>query len=353
MKERVFGKMPDGRTVKAYLLTNGRGAAAEVLNIGATVRSLSMPDREGRLSDVVLGCDTVDDYLASPYFGAVVGRYGNRIARGRFTLNGHEHALAVNNGENHLHGGGVGFNQRYWAIERVRAESGEAVKAALQSPDGEEGYPGNLDLAVTITLTGENVLRFEYVGTADLPTIVNPTHHGYFNLSGDLSSSILDHRLQINAETITPVDGGLIPTGDFMTVAGTPMDFNTQEAVGARIDADFEQLRYGGGYDHNYVLNNYEKGRVREAATVFHPGSGRTMTVYTDQPGVQLYTGNFLDGTITGKGGTAYPRRSGLCLETQHHPDSPNHPAFPSVVLRPGETYRHVTEYRFGSEIGG
>jgi aldose 1-epimerase len=330
-------------------LTNSSGASAEIVNVGAVVRSLRVPDKEGHLSDVVLGCDTVEAYLEqSPYLGAIVGRYGNRIRQGRFVLDGHTYALAVNNGEHHLHGGPTGYHQRFWEISPVDVPGGEGIKATLRSPDGEEAYPGNVSLDVTVSLGDDNALRFDYVGTTDRPTILNPTHHGYFNLSGDPRMTILDHILQIDADAVTPVDKGLIPTGAYLPVEGTPMDFRTPISIGDRIDADFQQLSYGNGYDHNYVLNDYEKGKLRKVARVRHPKSGREMTVLTDQPGMQLYTGNFLDGTM-GKDGVAYPRRSGFCLEAQHHPDSPNQPKFPSVVLRPGETYRQVTIYQFGT----
>ena len=341
--------MPDGKTVYGYLLSNRSGASAEVINIGAIVRTLEMPDRNGQLQDIVLGCDTVSDYLEqSPFFGAIVGRYGNRIQRGRFTLDGREYSLNVNNGDHHLHGGPSGFHQRYWEIEEADASDGTAVRAFLHSPDGEEGYPGDVDLEIVIALTEENALRFTYTGTCNKTTILNPTHHGYFNLSGDPTATILDHVLEIGADAITPVDKGLIPTGELMPVAGTPMDFRAPQAVGNRIDAEFDQLVYGGGYDHNYVLRDFEKGKVRTVARVHHPGSGRVMTVLTDQPGMQFYAGNFLNGAPLGKNGAAYPKRGGLCLEAQHYPDSPNQPQFPSVVLRPGETYRQVTAYRFG-----
>ena len=351
MNRKPFGKMPDGREVFSYLLTNRRGVSVSVINYGAIVQSLVVPDKDGALEDVVLGFDSLAPYLSSnPYFGAVVGRFGNRIAGGKFTLNGTAYDLETNNGDNHLHGGRMGFDKKYWEMEAVEVDSGAAVRARLESPDGDGGYPGAVVLDVVIHLDDENALRFEYRGTTDKPTILNPTQHSYFNLSGDPSRPISEHRLQIGADTITPVDSTLIPTGELMPVGGTPFDFREATEVGRRIDDDSEQLAIAGGYDHNFVLNDFEPGVVRKVAEVRDEGSGRVMSVSTDQPGMQLYTGNFLDGTLKGKGGVVYPKRCALCLETQHYPDSPNQPDFPSVTLNPGDTYRQETIYRFSIE---
>ncbi len=349
MNRRIFGKMSDGREVFSYRLENRRGASCEILNYGAIIRTLNMPDRAGRFQDIVLGFDTPAPYQTSnPYFGAVVGRYGNRIANGRFTLNDREYVLETNNGMHHLHGGTVGYDKRFWEIEAAACEDGVAVQARLESRDGEGGYPGHVTLRVLIQLTDENALRFDYRGTTDRPTILNPTHHSYFNLTGDLERTVLDHTLRIDADLFTPIDDGLIPTGELSPVDGTPFDFRKATTLGSRIDSPSQQLAFAGGYDHNFVLGGYEKGVVREVARVHDDQSGRTMTVSTDQPGMQLYSGNFLDGSLCGKEGVCYPFRSGLCLETQHYPDSPNHAHFPSVVLESGDIYRHETIYQFG-----
>lgn len=345
-----WGQTDEGTPVHLYTLTNARGASASIATWGATVVSLTVPDRTGQPGDVLLGFDTLPPYLQPhPYFGSIVGRYGNRIGGAQFTLDGQTYTLAKNNGENSLHGGLRGFDKHVWKAREVPSADGQALELVHVSPDGDEGFPGTLTATVVYTWTDDNALRIDYTATTDTPTVVNLTNHAYFNLSAGASPTILDHQLQLAADRFTPVDEGLIPTGELRPVADTPFDFRTARRIGEAIDADDEQIRFGGGYDHNFVVNG-EAGTLRRAAFVVDPASGRTMEVRTTEPGVQFYTGNFLDGTITGKGGRTYVRRSGFCLETQHFPDSPNKPDFPSVVLRPGETYRTTTVYRFGTE---
>jgi aldose 1-epimerase len=307
-----------------------------------------VPDRGGRSDDVVLGFDVIEGYLATePYFGAVVGRYGNRIAKGRFTLEGKSYQLATNNGPNHLHGGIKGFDKVVWEPEPFEHGGESGVVFTFTSPDGDEGYPGVVNARVTYTLTAANELIVDYFATADKPTPINLTQHGYFNLAGAGTGDILGHRLTLDADRFTPVDATLIPTGDLASVEGTPFDFRRPSTIGARIGADHPQLKYGNGYDHNWVLNG-APGQLRHAARLEEPTSGRTLDVSTTEPGVQFYTGNFLDGTLTGKSGRVYRHRYGLCLETQHFPDSPNHPAFPSTILRPGQPYASKTVFAFG-----
>jgi len=349
MTQSVFGKLPDGREVHEYTLKNGSGLTAGILTYGATVRSLLVPDRNGKFEDVVLGYDSVEGYAdGTAYFGAVVGRYGNRIAKGQFELDGKKYQLTINDGENHLHGGKNGFNKVLWDAKVLSQSPEPSIEMQYVSPDGEEGYPGTVTLKVTYTLTAKNELRISYEGTTDQPTILNPTQHSYFNLSGSFTRPILDHLLLIEADSYTPVDKGLIPTGQLMNVSGTPMDFRTPMAIGAHIDDAYEQLALGKGYDHNWVLGN--RGGVRRVAELYESSSGRLMTVFTDQPGLQFYSGNFLDGSARGKNGVAYGRRSALCLETQAFPDSPNKPQFPSAVLRPGQVYRQTTLYQFSTK---
>ena len=346
-EKSLYGKLPDGREVFQYTLTNKSGATVKVINFGAIVTSLIVPDRHGKFDDVVLGYDTLQGYVhGQSYFGAIVGRYGNRIGKGQFILEGKKYQLAVNNGENHLHGGNIGFNKVLWDAKKVQDSAGPSLQLTYISPDGEEGYPGTVTLSVTYTLTDKNELRIVYKGTTDKTTILNPTHHSYFNLSGSLNNTILDHVLTIEADTMTPVDNGLITTGKYLDVTNTPMDFRTPTAIGARINDQFEQLVFGKGYDHNWVIRNYTKGKVHKAAEVYEQKSGRLMTVYTDQPGLQFYSGNFLDGTAKGKG-VSYQLRTGLCLEAQCYPDSPNKPEFPSTTLKPGEVYHQTTLYQF------
>ena len=339
-----WAKTKDGQAVDIYTLNNSNGAVAKITNYGAIVTELCIPDKDGDLADVVCGFKTLAEYEAGhPYFGSIVGRYGNRIAKGKFTLDGTEYSLATNNDENHLHGGDVGFDKKVWSAEAVENEKSVGVKLTYVSPDMEEGYPGTLTSTVVYELTDDNELKIDYKATTDKATVLNLTHHGYFNLSGHDSGVILDHEMMIAADNFTPVDAGLITTGDIVPVKGTVMDFTTPAAIGARIK-DVE----GGGYDHNYVLNNQD-GSMALAARVVDPRSGRVMEVLTTEPGIQFYTGNFLDGTNKGKG-TVYNKHAAFCLETQHYPDSPNKPDWHSVVLKPGDTYTHTTIYRFSNK---
>jgi len=345
--QQAFGKTADGTPVDLFTLANPRGVQVSITNYGGIIVSLLAPDRQGRPGDIVLGFERLEDYLKGhPYFGAIVGRYGNRIAQGRFTLDGVEYRLARNNGENHLHGGLQGFDKKVWAARHWTDSDGAHLELAYSSPDGEEGYPGRLDVKVTYTLAENNQLRMDYYAVTDKPTVVNLTNHSYFNLAGE--GDILGHILRLNADRFTPVDSGLIPTGELRPVAGTPFDFTAPTPIGARIEQDDEQLRFGRGYDHNFVLRG-AGGALAEAAEVYEPRTGRVLRVLTTEPGVQFYTGNFLDGTLRGKGGRVYARRSGFCLETQHFPDSPNRPTFPSTVLRPGQTYRSTTVLEFSA----
>lgn len=343
-----FGTMPTGENVDLYLLRNVHGMEARITNYGGIVVSLTAPDRNGAYADIVLGFDDLESYLTKndPYFGAIIGRYGNRIAGGRFKLNGVEYKLAVNNGENHLHGGIKGFDKVLWTGREMRTKDGPAVALTYLSKNGEEGYPGNLNVRVVYTLTNKNELKIEYSATTDKDTVINLTHHTYFNFLGEGNGTILNHRMQINADRFLPTDAGSIPTGELQKVAGTPFDFLKTAAIGARIDQDHEQLKFGRGYDHTWVING-RSGTLRHAATVTDSFNGRTMELWTTEPGVQFYTGNFLDGSLTGKSGKPYPRRSGFCLETQHYPDSPNQPSFPTTTLRRGAIYRSTTIYRF------
>jgi aldose 1-epimerase len=349
VQEVPFGTLPDGQAVKLFKLTNDHAMEADITNYGCIVVRLLVPDRNGHLGDVVLGFDSLDQYLKeSPYFGAVVGRYGNRIGKARFEIDGVQYKLAANNEENHLHGGLVGFDKKVWNAEPIRTAKGVGVRLSYLSKDGEEGYPGNLRVTVTYTLTNANALEIDYHATTDKATPVNLTNHSYWNLAGQGQGNILRHEMMLNADHFTPVDAGLIPTGEIRSVKGTPFDFTQPEAIGARINQDEEQLKYGGGYDHNFVLNKPQPGKLTRAAKVTEPTSGRTMEVWTTEPGVQFYTGNFLDGTLVGKQGKRYGHRAAFCLETQHFPDSPNQPNFPSTILRPGHTYHSTTLFKFG-----
>ena len=343
-----FGTLDDGSKVTLYTITNASGAEAKVMNFGAIVVSLKVPDREGKLRDVVLGYDDLASYVKDKdFFGATVGRYGNRIGAGKFTLDGKSYQLTLNNGPNHLHGGTSGFFKKLWKAEPVKGKE-PGVKLTYVSKDGEEGYPGTVTITVTFSLTRENGLHIDYVGTTDKPTILNPTHHGYFNISGDPTHTILDEELMIAADKTTPVDAGLIPTGKLTDVAGTPMDFRKPTKIGARIDTKDEQLGFGKGYDHNWVISSPSK-KVRKVAELYDPSSGIAMQILTDQPGLQFYSGNFLNGTIHGKGGVAYQLRTAVCLEPQDFPDAPNHPNFPSAVLKPGQRYHQTTIYQFSA----
>lgn len=348
INENTFAGTIDGKEVKLYTLKNTNGLVAQVTNFGGRVVSLWVPDKNGNFEDIVTGYNTLDGYLNSKeiYYGALIGRYGNRIARGQFVLNDTVYSLVQNNGENHLHGGTKGFNDVVWDATQPDEQT---LVLTYTSPHMEEGYPGNLEVKVQYQLTIENELKIEYWATTDQPTPVNLTHHSFFNLKGDGNGTINNHLLQINADFYTPVDEGLIPTGEIAPVEGTPMDFRAPTAIGERVDDDFEQLKFGGGYDHNWVLVPAESG-LNFAARVIEPTSGRTMEVYTNEPGLQFYGGNFLDGSDTGKYGKPYEFRTSFCLETQHFPDSPNQPDFPSTILEPGEEYYSVCVYKFGTE---
>jgi len=338
-----WGNTPEGQPVELYTLTNAKGSEARIMTYGGVVVSLKVPDRSGALGDVVAGFDNLEGYLTPPpYFGAIIGRYGNRIGGGRFSLGGMEYPLAKNDGANHLHGGMRGFDKRVWSAKPLSPQS---LELSYLSKDGEEGYPGNLSATVTYTLTDAHELRIEYSATTDKETVVNLTNHSYFNLAGE--GDILGHQVMIHADRFTPVDKGLIPTGELKSVAGTPFDFLTAKTIGERIEQKDEQLIFGRGYDHNWVLNRTGSG-LETAAKVTDPKSGRVMEVFTTEPGLQFYTGNFLDGTLKGKG-RVYTRRSAFCMETQHFPDSPNKTAFPPTVLKPGDTYRTTTVYRFST----
>ena len=345
-----FGSMPDGAAVELFSLRNSAGVEVRAITYGAIVVSLRVPDRSGQLDDVVLGYDTAAEYATQPlaYFGAIVGRYANRIALGRFTLDGKTFQLATNDGKNHLHGGKKGFDAVMWRGEPVEDQRGASVAFTYTSKDGEEGYPGNLQTRVSYTLTDKNELIVDYHATTDAPTVVNLSQHSYFNLAGHGARDVLDHELQLFADRYTPVDSGLIPTGELASVEGTPLDFRQPTRIGARIGQDHPQLKLGGGYDHNWVLTRSGEG-LQPAAKVIERSTGRTMEIATTEPGIQFYSGNFLKGAQKGKQGRVYNHRTGFCLETQHFPDSPNQPKFPSTVLRPGGAYTSRTVFTFGT----
>lgn len=346
-----FGVTPAGDSVDVFTLTNANGMEMRVTNYGGIITSLRVPDREGNLENVVLGFDSLSAYTsdaykaANPYFGAIIGRYGNRIDEAQFTLDGQTHTLAANDGANHLHGGNRGFDEVVWTADPYETADSVGVVFTYTSPDGEEGYPGRLEARVTYTLTNNNEVAFDYHATTTKATPVNLTQHSYFNLDGEGDGTILDHELMINAEAFTPVDSTLIPTGEFRDVAGTPFDFTEPTPIGARIDQENRQLAYGMGYDHNFVLSRQDSDMLRLAARVYDPDSGRLMEVLTTEPGLQFYSGNFLDGSL----GADFEHRSGFALETQHFPNSPNEPDFPSTTLRPGEEYTSRTVYRFAT----
>lgn len=344
-----FGKTADGTPVELYMLKNGRGMEARIATYGGILVGLTAPDRHGNFADVVLGSDSLQGYLkGSPYFGALIGRYGNRIAGGSFSLDGATYTLARNDAPNSLHGGKNGFDKVVWkVVSSGVGDRGPQLILSYLSGDGEEGYPGNLDVRATYTLTDEDALSIRFEATTDKPTVMNLTGHSYFNLRG--AGDVLGHVVEIHAQRFTPVDRTLIPTGEFKDVAGTPFDFRRPHTIGERIGDANEQLQFGRGYDHNWVLDG-SPGTLRVNAEVYEPRSGRVLELLSDQPGLQFYSGNFLDGSITGKGGVVYGFRSGFCMEPQHFPDSPNHPDFPSTVLRPGETYRSTIVYRFKVE---
>lgn len=351
VKVSAFGKTADGRSVSRYLLSNSKSVEATLIDYGASLVSLKVPDRNGKSMDVVLGYDDIAGYEKDKsFFGASIGRYGNRIAGGQFILNGMTFHVPKNDGPNSLHGGTPGFNKRLWtAIDRSNPGA-EVVEFSYTSPDGEEGYAGTLMVKVTYTLPDDkNELKIDYAATTDKDTVVNLTNHCYFNLSGDMSQEILKHQLLLHASEFTPVDSTLIPIGELKPVKGTPFDFEQSTAIGSRINQDDEQLRFGKGYDHNWVLRRSDHAGLQLAAVAFEPSSGRVLEVLTTEPGVQFYSGNFLDGSAHGKGGQAYNHRTGFCLETQHFPDSPNHKNFPSTVLKAGQTYRSSTIFRFST----
>jgi aldose 1-epimerase len=348
----AFGTMPDGRQVDRYTLSNGRGMRIRLLTYGGIIQTIEVPDRRGHNGNVALGFDNLADYVArSPYFGSITGRYANRIAQGRFTLDGVTYQLAQNNGVNHLHGGNVGFDKRIWSATELRERDAVGLRLTYTSPAGEENYPGTLSATVTYRLTRDNEIRIDYRATTDAPTIINLTNHTYFNLAGEGSGTIEDHKLTVNASRYTPVDSTLIPTGTLDPVAGTPMDFRRSTAIGERIRDNFPQLVIGQGYDHNFVLDRRDNTfrQLEPAATVVDPDSGRVLSIRTTEPGLQFYSGNFLDGTLVGTSHHVYRQGDGFALETQHFPDSPNKPQFPTTVLRPGQTYNTTTVYEFST----
>ncbi|HEX4121755.1 MAG TPA: aldose epimerase family protein [Verrucomicrobiae bacterium] len=346
-KER-FGTMPTGEPVYIYTLHNSKGAEARIMTYGGIVVSLKMPDKKGQFNDVVLGFDNLDSYIkSSPYFGALIGRYGNRIAGGKFTLDGETYNLPINDGPNTLHGGTKGFDKRLWEAKAHKSADGPQLILHYLSKDGEEGFPGNLDVTAVYTLTDDNALRLEYTATTDKDTVVNLTHHGYFNLAG--SGDILSHVVMIPASHYTPVDATLIPTGELAPVENTPFDFRKPTPIGARIGEDNEQLKFGKGYDHNWVIDK-KFGDLTLMARVTEPTSGRVMEVWSTEPGLQFYSGNFLDGTLIGKYGWVYEHRDAFCMEPQHYPDSPNKPQFPTTELKPGEVYHNLIMYKFSTQ---
>ena len=345
--KEAFGKMPDGKEASIFTLVNASGNTVRVTNYGAKIVSIQVPDRNKKMADVVLGYDKLEQYLAGDkFYGSTVGRYANRIAKGRFTLDGVEYKLAINNAPNSLHGGPFGFHSVLWNAEKIQKDGYPSLKLTYHSPDGEEGFPGNMDVAVIYTWTADNALKIEYEATSDKNTVCNLTNHAIFNLRGAGAGDILSHELMIAADAFTPVDSTLIPIGEIRPVIGTVMDFNTPTAIGKRINEKYEQLVKGLGYDHNYVLRN-NNSINNLAASVYDPESGRVMEVYTTEPGLQFYSGNFLNGKDTGKGNTKYPYRTGFALEAQKFPDSPNQPTFPSTVLKKGDKYTQTTIYKF------
>ncbi|HEY8480525.1 MAG TPA: aldose epimerase family protein [Spirillospora sp.] len=352
ISKEPFGSLEDGTKVDRYTLTNGRGVRVRIITYGGIIQTLETPDRHGRRANIVLGFPTLKDYVdlnGGPYFGAVIGRYANRIAKGRFTLDGVTHQLAVNDGENSLHGGLKGFNTKVWKAQPFKGRDSVGLRLQYTSPDGEENYPGTLKTTVTYTLTTDDELRVYYHATTDKATIVNLTNHSYFNLAGEGTGTVYDHRLTLNASRYTPVDETLIPTGELAPVKGTPFDFTRPHTIGERIRVDHPQLLIGQGYDHNFVLDRRRPGALTEAARVTEPRTGRVLKISTTEPGVQFYSGNFLDGSFAGTSGRVYRQGDGFALETQHFPDSPNHPNFPSTVLRPGETFDSTTVYAFSA----
>lgn len=349
IEKTEYGKLAGGQTADLYTLRNADGMTAQITNYGGIIVGLTAPDKDGKFEDVTLGQDSLNAYVKNnPYFGALIGRYGNRIAKGKFTLDGKTYSLVTNNIGNHLHGGTVGFDKVLWTATPVEGDE-PALKLTYTAKDGEEGYPGNLAVTVTYTLQKDNALKIDYEATTDKPTVVNLTNHTYFNLTGGAKRDILDHVLTLNADRFIPVDKTLIPTGKLQPVANTPFDFTKPTVIGKRInDSTDTQIKYGGGYDHGWVLNG-SGDSLKLAATVYEPTSGRVMEVRTTEPAIQFYTGNFLDGTVTGREGFPYKKRYALCLETEHYPDSPNQSSFPTTVLRPGQTYKTTTIYQFST----
>jgi aldose 1-epimerase len=350
IKSEPFGKAPDGSPVELFTLTNSSGVTVQITNYGGIITTLYVPDKDSNFEDVVLGYYSLEKYLEkSPHFGCLVGRFGNRIAKGKFTLDGVEYNLAINNGPNHLHGGQIGFDKKVWAPETVLKEDAAGLKLTYLSPDGEENYPGNLNVEAMYMLNDKNELTLTFLATTDKKTILNLTHHSYFNLKGQGNGDILDHLITFNSSQIVAIDSTSIPLGPLMDVKDTPFDFRVSKTIGQDIDFDHEQIRNGGGYDHSFVIDGYD-GELKLACTVTEPTSGRIMEVWTTEPAVQFYTGNFLDGSITGKEGKEYHQRYGFCLEAHHYPDSPNHPEYPTTVLNPGEVYEQTTIYKFLTE---
>ena len=346
-----FGTLSDGREVNAFVLKNARGMSVQILDLGGVIASIKVPDSSGNFSDVTTGFDYPQPYLdGAGYMGAIVGRYANRISGGKFSIDGIDYSLAKNNGDNAIHGGLVGFDKKIWDVEFLVGLHDSKLKLSTFSPDGEEGYPGRVEVSVTYTLNDQNQLTIDYSATSDKATIINLTNHAYFNLDGHQAGSILEHEVMLNANHFTPIDESSIPTGVILDVAGTPLDFRQRKAIGLDIESEDRQMTFGSGYDHNFVINHSEPGSVSLAAEVYSPNSGRVMKVYTDQPGIQFYTGNFLNGKLVGKDGAVYGRRSAFCLETQHFPDSPNKPMFPSTILQPGDQFASRTIFEFLTE---
>ena len=349
VNSQSWGATKSGEKVTLYTLRNSRGMEARIADYGGIIVSLTAPDRDGKFADVVLGFDTLQDYESrNPFFGCITGRYANRIGKGKFTLDGKEYTLALNNGPNHLHGGKVGFDKKVWKAWEISRSNGVGVELSYSSPNMEEGYPGKLDTKVTYLLTNDNALEIEYTATTDAPTVLNLTNHSYFNLAGEGSGSIVSHVVSINADSFTPTDAGLIPTGKIAPLADTPLDFSSPQRIGARIGSSYTPIKYAQGYDHNYVLRG--GSGLKTAARAKDPQSGRVLEVLTTEPGVQFYTGNHMKKLTGCKNGHTYDFRNGFCFETQHFPDSPNKPEFPSTVLRPGDTYQHTCIFKFSAE---
>ena len=349
IRVKSFGILDDGRNVQLFTLENDRGTSVEIMDLGGVIVSLRTADATGNITDITTGFDHPQQYLSgSGYMGAIVGRYANRIANGRFSLDGKQYSLAKNNGDNAIHGGLIGFDKKFWHTVTESKSTEASLSLTLVSKDGEEGYPGNLTAKVTYTLNDKDQLIIDYSAITDEATVINLTQHAYFNLNGHGAGSVLDQEIMINADQYTPIDNESIPTGELASVEGTPLDFRTAKPIGADINSNHEQIRLGSGFDHNFIISHAVEGELTLAASVLSPSTGRTLNVYTDQPGMQFYTGNFLNGTLIGKEGAVYAQRNAFCLETQHYPDSPNKPNFPSTILRPGEQYATRTVFEFG-----